>query len=198
MHDSEETTDIHEDFDSDLQSMLDDDLRSVSGFDIADSDDTHENEVSKSDHIFQDDNAFAERLSLPYHMDHIYEEVSSLHSKLRDMESSIIQQVSAEINLLLKLMYKEFNAFNKLESQRFILLQKELSKSLHKNMRKSIRLKVMFKDMVSLLKAVKVFKKANVEGEKREKNNLAEEKDAQHHDQTKGEQISGANIADIV
>ncbi|GJY67029.1 retrovirus-related pol polyprotein from transposon TNT 1-94 [Tanacetum coccineum] len=55
--------------DSDLQSMPDDELRFVSGFVTADSDDTHENEVSKSDHIFQDDNASAERLSLPDHMD---------------------------------------------------------------------------------------------------------------------------------
>ncbi|GJT68144.1 hypothetical protein Tco_1019624 [Tanacetum coccineum] len=39
-------------------------------------------------------------------------------------------------------MYKEFNAFNRLESQRFILLQKELSKFLHNKMRKSIRLRV--------------------------------------------------------
>ncbi|GKC63060.1 hypothetical protein Tco_1095658, partial [Tanacetum coccineum] len=39
-------------------------------------------------------------------------------------------------------MYKEFNAFNKLESQRFVLLQKELSKSLHNKMSKSIRLEV--------------------------------------------------------
>ncbi|GKD57888.1 hypothetical protein Tco_1291275, partial [Tanacetum coccineum] len=44
-------------------------------------------------------------------------------------------------NLLLKPMYKEFNVVNKLESRRFILLQKELSKSLRKNMKKSIRLK---------------------------------------------------------
>ncbi|GKG44445.1 hypothetical protein Tco_0485883, partial [Tanacetum coccineum] len=66
-------------------------------FHTTDSDDTHENEVSKSDHIFQDDNASAERLSLPDHMDHICEEVSSLHSKLGDIESSIVQQVSAEI-----------------------------------------------------------------------------------------------------
>ncbi|GKD73500.1 hypothetical protein Tco_1331782, partial [Tanacetum coccineum] len=97
MHDSEETADIHEDSDSDLQSMPDDDLRSVSGLNITDSDDTHENEVSKSDHIFQDDNAFAERLSLPDHMDHICDEVSSLHLKLEDIKSSIVQQVSAEI-----------------------------------------------------------------------------------------------------
>nr|GEU34432.1 aluminum-activated malate transporter 12-like [Tanacetum cinerariifolium] len=131
MHDSKETVDIHEGSNSDLQSMPDDDLKSILGFHTADSDDTHKNEVFKSDHIFQDDNAFAERLSLP-----------------------------------------EFNAFNKLESQIFVLLQKELSKSLYKNIKKSIRLK--------------------------EKNNPAEEKDAQHPDQTKREQISGANIADIV
>nr|GEU79076.1 retrovirus-related Pol polyprotein from transposon TNT 1-94 [Tanacetum cinerariifolium] len=65
-------------------------------FHTADSVDTHENEVSKSKHIFQDDNASAERLSLPYHMDHICEEVSSFYSRLGDMESSIVQQVSAE------------------------------------------------------------------------------------------------------
>ncbi|GKF88581.1 hypothetical protein Tco_0259458, partial [Tanacetum coccineum] len=114
------------------------------------------------------------------------------------------------------------------EAQRFVLLQKELSKSLHKNMRKSIRLKVrkgmkevrdklffctstvatnsqhvqdlmvMFKDIVSLLEAAEVFKKANAEGEKWEKNSPAKEKDAQHLDQTKGEQISRANTTDII
>ncbi|GJX69737.1 hypothetical protein Tco_0305464 [Tanacetum coccineum] len=102
-------------------------------------------------------------------------------------------------------MYKEFNAFNKLESQRFVLLQKELSKFLYNKMRKSIRLRVrsgmkevrhklsactsivatnsqhvqdlrvMFKDMVSLLEAAEVFKKANAEEEKWEKNNPAKE-----------------------
>ncbi|GJY05958.1 hypothetical protein Tco_0371898 [Tanacetum coccineum] len=97
MHDSEEIVDIHEDSISDLQLMPNDDLRSISGFDIADSDDTHENEVSKSDHVFQDDNAFTERLGLPDHMDHICEEFSYLHSKLGDMESFIVQQVSAKI-----------------------------------------------------------------------------------------------------
>nr|GEU77613.1 uncharacterized mitochondrial protein AtMg00810-like [Tanacetum cinerariifolium] len=42
---------LQKDFDFDLQSMPNDDLRSVSGFEAADSDDTHENEVSKSDHL---------------------------------------------------------------------------------------------------------------------------------------------------
>ncbi|GKD71055.1 hypothetical protein Tco_1325145 [Tanacetum coccineum] len=79
MHDSEETADNHVDSDSDLQSMPDDDLISVSGFDDADSDDTQEHDVSTSDHIFPDDNASTKRLSLYGHMDHIYEEVISLH-----------------------------------------------------------------------------------------------------------------------
>ncbi|GJY04745.1 hypothetical protein Tco_0370685, partial [Tanacetum coccineum] len=94
MHDSEEISDFHEGFDSNLQSMHDDDLRSVSGFHTTDS---KENAVSKSDNIFQDDHVFAERLSLPDHMDHICKEVISLHSRLRDMESSIVQQVLVEI-----------------------------------------------------------------------------------------------------
>ncbi|GKF67988.1 hypothetical protein Tco_0197667, partial [Tanacetum coccineum] len=50
-----------------------------------------------SDHIFQNDNASAERLSLQDHLDHICEEVRSLYSKLRDMKSSITHQVSAKI-----------------------------------------------------------------------------------------------------
>ncbi|GKA95243.1 hypothetical protein Tco_0817281 [Tanacetum coccineum] len=53
-------------------------------------------------------------------------------------------------------MYKEFNAFNKLESRRFDNLQEQLSKDL----------RLMFKDMFSLLEAAEVFKKANVKGEK--------------------------------
>ncbi|GJY22077.1 hypothetical protein Tco_0394643 [Tanacetum coccineum] len=77
--------------DSDLQSMPDDELRSVSGFETAESDGLLDNEVSTSNHIVQDDNASAERLSLPDHMDHICEEVSSFHSKLGDIESSIVE-----------------------------------------------------------------------------------------------------------
>ncbi|GKD65937.1 hypothetical protein Tco_1308045, partial [Tanacetum coccineum] len=153
MHDSEETSNIHEGFDSDLQSMPNDDLRSVSGFHTADSDDTHENEVSKSDHILQDDNAFAERLSLPDHMDHICEEVISLHSILGDMESSILPSLLSDalkdtLPQLLKDSIKSSvsksiaEELPHVEAQRFILLQNELSKSLHKNMKKSIRLKV--------------------------------------------------------
>nr|GEX60700.1 hypothetical protein [Tanacetum cinerariifolium] len=205
-------------------------------FRTADSNDSHKNEVSKSNHIFQDDNAFAERLGLSFKMKYLNMMILTrmkylylLRSQLfsfktrgygviycsllkESIKCSVSKSIAEELphveaqvqkylqdqlpNLLLKPMYKEFNAFNKPESQRFVLLQKDLSKSLYKNMKKSIRLKVkkwmkevrdklscctstvatnsqhvqdlrvMFKDMVSLLKASKVFKKADAEGEK--------------------------------
>ncbi|GJX81393.1 hypothetical protein Tco_0330874 [Tanacetum coccineum] len=83
--------------------MPDDDLRSVSGFQATDSDDTHENEVSYSAHTSQDI-AFVERLRIPDHLDHICEEVSYLHSRLRNMKSSIFQTVSDEIKSSLPAM----------------------------------------------------------------------------------------------
>ncbi|GJS83128.1 hypothetical protein Tco_0749669, partial [Tanacetum coccineum] len=136
----------------------------------------------------------------------------SIAEELPHVEAQVQKNLQDQIpNLLLKPMYKEFNAFNKLESQRFGLLHKQFSKSLHKNMRKSIRLKVrkgmkevrdklssctstvatnsqhvqdlrvMFKDMVFLLEAAEVFKKANAEGEKANTANiiLGEEPSAQ-------------------
>ncbi|GJX69714.1 hypothetical protein Tco_0305441 [Tanacetum coccineum] len=127
---------------------------------------------------------------------------ASIAEELPQVEAQVQKNLHDQLpNILLKPMYKEFNAFNKLESQRFVLLQEEMSKSLHNKIRKSINLKdlrIMFKDMVSLLEAAEVFKKVNAEGEKGEKNNPAEEKDGQHLHQTKGEQNSGANIVDIV
>ncbi|GJY80399.1 hypothetical protein Tco_0493150 [Tanacetum coccineum] len=52
----------------------------------------------------QDDIASAERLSIPDHLDHICEEVSYLHSRLGNMESSIVQTVSDEIKSSLPAM----------------------------------------------------------------------------------------------
>ncbi|GKA19300.1 hypothetical protein Tco_0699215 [Tanacetum coccineum] len=118
------------------------------------------------------------------------EEMSTLKTKIDQLESSITKKVAEDIqssiptlvdaqvqknlqaqlpSLLLKPMYKEFNAFNKLESHIFDTLQEQLSKAIKTIMGKSIRLKdlrFMFKDMVSLLNAVEVFKKANDEEEK--------------------------------
>nr|GEV01933.1 hypothetical protein [Tanacetum cinerariifolium] len=86
---------------TDYESMPEDHLRSISGFEDADSDDIQGNNMSHSDHTFPDHNASAKRLSLPDHLDHICEEVSSLHSKLDTMESSIIHQVSDGIKCTL-------------------------------------------------------------------------------------------------
>ncbi|GKB13213.1 hypothetical protein Tco_0847136 [Tanacetum coccineum] len=124
----------------------------------------------------------------------IYE---SIAEELPQVEAQVQQNLHNQLhNIILNPMYKEFNAFNKLESQRLVLLQIELSEFLYNKMRKSIRLRVcsgmkevrhkisactsivatnsqhvqdlrvMFKDMVSLLEVAKVFKKANAEGEK--------------------------------
>ncbi|GJS03180.1 hypothetical protein Tco_0319688 [Tanacetum coccineum] len=97
MNDYEESAGIQEDSDSDLQSMPDDGLRSIFGFEAADSDDTHDNKASHSAHTSQDDIASAERLSILDHLDHICKEVSYLHSRLGNMESSIVQIVFDEI-----------------------------------------------------------------------------------------------------
>ncbi|GKB07765.1 hypothetical protein Tco_0836049 [Tanacetum coccineum] len=152
MNDYEESAGIQEDFDSDLQSMPDDDLRFVSRFEAADSDNTHDNEVSYSAHTSQNDIASAERLSLPDHLDHIFEKVSSLHSRLGNMESLVVQTISNEIksslpaminNALqeqlprilsatlkdcLPLIIKESLQTHNPTSNRFVTLQKELSK----------------------------------------------------------------------
>ncbi|GJY89982.1 hypothetical protein Tco_0505178 [Tanacetum coccineum] len=73
MNDYEESAGIQEDSDSDLQLMPDNDQRSIFGFKVIDSDDTHDNEVY-------------------------------LHSRLRNMESSIVQTVFDEIKSSLPAM----------------------------------------------------------------------------------------------
>ncbi|GJW00599.1 hypothetical protein Tco_1555850 [Tanacetum coccineum] len=213
---------------SGLLSMPNDDLASISGFESQDSVDHVSKEDTKTLHAFTDKPAQSDPLShfhtelgiLNTKMDQLESSISkkvaedmkysvpaidSIKSSVSESISEELPQVEAQVQknlhdqlptILLKPMYKEFNAFNKLESQRFVLLQKELSISLHNKIRKSIKLK----DMVSLLKAVEVFKKANAEGGKWEKNNPkspVEEKDAQHPDQTKGEQDSGTTTIAI-
>ncbi|GJU48183.1 hypothetical protein Tco_1217738, partial [Tanacetum coccineum] len=145
-------------------------------FEAADSDDTYENEVSKSDNILQDDNAFVERLSLPDHMDHICDEVSSLHSKLGDMKSSIVQQVSAEIKSSLpallnkkvvKQLNRQFNISHVAQSNRFVSLQKELSKVLKSEMAKS----VIEKEVKDLLKSAVIIDETAEEDKKNKDDN---------------------------
>ncbi|GJR79533.1 hypothetical protein Tco_0150318 [Tanacetum coccineum] len=62
----------------------------------------------------------------------------SISEELPQVEAQVQKNLHDQLpNILLKPMYKEFNAFNKLESQRFVLLQKEQCRSLHNKMNKS-------------------------------------------------------------
>ncbi|GJR88721.1 hypothetical protein Tco_0212732 [Tanacetum coccineum] len=68
----------------------------------------------------------------------------SLRSMLDDDMASLTVQKSLQDQLpkiLLKPMNKEFNAFNTLESRRFVMLQKELSKVIRTKMGKSVKQK---------------------------------------------------------
>nr|GEY14394.1 uncharacterized mitochondrial protein AtMg00810-like [Tanacetum cinerariifolium] len=135
MNDYEVSADIQENSDSDLHSMPDDELRSVLKFEIADSNNFHDSDVSTSDQIIQDDYASAKHLSLPDHMDHICEEVSSLHLRLEYLESSIAQKslmkskTQSQLNKkVMKQMNRQFNISHVAQSNRFVTLPKELSK----------------------------------------------------------------------
>ncbi|GKD18670.1 hypothetical protein Tco_1207828, partial [Tanacetum coccineum] len=158
VHDSDETADSQKGSNFDLQSMPDDELRSVSGFETADSNDFLNNEVSTSDHIVHNANAPAERLSFLNHIDHIYDKVSSLHLKLDDIESSIAEIKSSLPTLVnnaikeqlpellsttlkdcLPLIIKEYLQTHSPASNRFVTLQKELSKVIRSGVAKKVQ-----------------------------------------------------------
>ncbi|GJX91245.1 hypothetical protein Tco_0344571 [Tanacetum coccineum] len=88
-----------------LESMPDDDLQSLSGFETSVSDSSHD--VSYSEHTSWEKTTFAEFQSLSGHLDHVCEEVSLLHYKVKEMEYSIAQKVSDDINPLLPQLLKE-------------------------------------------------------------------------------------------
>ncbi|GKA73770.1 hypothetical protein Tco_0780072 [Tanacetum coccineum] len=148
-----------------LRSMPDDDLASISGFETQDSaDHVSEEESSISKKVVEAMKSFVPEIvadtlkeqlpsllfvalkdTLPQLIkDSIKSSVSkSIIEELLQVEAHVQKNLHNQLpNILLKPMYKEFNAFNKLVSQRFVLLQKELSKFLHNKMRKSIRLRV--------------------------------------------------------
>ncbi|GKB53081.1 hypothetical protein Tco_0903834 [Tanacetum coccineum] len=133
------------DSDSNLQSMLDDDLRSVFGFEAADSDDTHDNRVSHSAHTSQDDIAFAERLSIPDHIDHICKEVSYLHSRLGNMESSFVQTLLGILSAALKdclplIVNESLQTYNAAVSEQFAEPQAQLNKKVVKQLNKQFNI----------------------------------------------------------
>nr|GEV63254.1 hypothetical protein [Tanacetum cinerariifolium] len=113
--------------------------------------------------------------------------LESIAEELPQVEAHVQKNLQDQLpNIIMKPMYKEFNAFNKLESQRFILLQKELIKPLHNKLRKSISIKQ------------KSLKRLMLRGEKNNPESPTEEKDAQYPNQSKGEQDSGATTVTII
>nr|GEX83999.1 hypothetical protein [Tanacetum cinerariifolium] len=119
-------SEIKDDSDSDLKLMPDDELRSVSEFEASDSDDTHDLEVSQSEHISQDENASAERLTL--------------------VTTALIEQLpgrfSATLKECLPSIIKESLQTHIPASERFVNLQNELSKVLKSEMGRSVTSKV--------------------------------------------------------
>nr|GEX41208.1 retrovirus-related Pol polyprotein from transposon TNT 1-94 [Tanacetum cinerariifolium] len=90
---------------SKLSFMPDDDLHSTSPFDTIKSGDDDDNvDMADSEHISKEGttdtllNVIAEFHSLSRHLDHVYEEVSNLHSKIADIESLILHSISDELN----------------------------------------------------------------------------------------------------
>ncbi|GJX30787.1 hypothetical protein Tco_0240642 [Tanacetum coccineum] len=88
---------------SELSFMPDDDLHSMSVFDTVKSRDDVDVDMADSEHISKEGttdtflNALADFHSLSGHLNHIYDEVSNIHSRIADMESFILQSVSDEI-----------------------------------------------------------------------------------------------------
>nr|GEX53057.1 hypothetical protein [Tanacetum cinerariifolium] len=123
------------------------DTKSVSGFEGVDSDNTQGNDVSHSDHTFPDQNAFAKRLSLPDHLDHICEEVSSLHSKLGTMESFIIHQeqlpglLSAALkDCLPSIIQESLHTYIQASSESFAEKQTKLNKKVVKHLNRQFNI----------------------------------------------------------
>ncbi|GKF27270.1 hypothetical protein Tco_0083164 [Tanacetum coccineum] len=149
--------------DSDLESMPDDEIESVSGFEADTNDDDeknryeHKEELSKTDEVVADNmidelvnmahskDAFADKPAQSDLLGHIHAEISSLSAKVESLESSlshlknILPQIIIDFvkktlpkfdkrvkkslkaqvsDIVLKPLYKEFNALNKMESTR--------------------------------------------------------------------------------
>ncbi|GKD28360.1 hypothetical protein Tco_1239138 [Tanacetum coccineum] len=187
--------------DTGLHLMPDDDLASLTGFKTQDSSDHFSDAVTETLYASADKPAQSDPLG------HLHEELCLLNNKVNQLESNIANQVSATIQSSVPLIVADT-----LKEQLPGLLKDALKDTLPQLIKDSIKnsistsiaeelaqveaqdLKLMFKDMFSLLEAAKVFKKANVEGEKWEKN-IPE---APHPDQSKGEQDSRATTTTII
>nr|GEU87605.1 reverse transcriptase domain-containing protein [Tanacetum cinerariifolium] len=191
-----QTKSTNGDFDSRLCFMPDDNQVSLTCFETPNSDD--------DDYKEGDGETFYASADMPAQSDplgYLYEELRILNNKP---------------------MNREFNAFNTLKSRRFVSLLQELSKVIKTKLglsdknkvRKGMKvvskklalvqstvatnsqhvqdLRSMYKDMVFLLEAAEIYKKANTEGDKWEKNN-PETPTKENSDQPQGKKQSGVD-----
>ncbi|GJV68593.1 hypothetical protein Tco_1484102 [Tanacetum coccineum] len=193
---------------SDLYSMPSDDLVFLHGFETPESNDEESTSVTK-EHSANNlsatsngdvalPNAFVDGPAIHGSADFLFQ--AQVHQTLEDQLDTMIY----------KSMNKQFQAFNKLESNRFVNLQTELSKVIQSQIGRKVKEKVCIgmrhvterldffqgsllgnfnnvsdltnaiKNMNFLLNATKVFKKANAEGEMWEKNNPETPKDSEN------------------
>ncbi|GJY09383.1 retrovirus-related pol polyprotein from transposon TNT 1-94 [Tanacetum coccineum] len=136
--------------------------------------DYEESAMSHSAHTSQDDIASAERLSIPDHLDHICEEVSYLHSRLGNIESSILPGIlSATLKDCLPLIVKEsLQTHNPVVSEQFVTLQKELSKVIKSKVAKNVQVVVLEGEVKDLLESAVIINET-AEEEKKQKDTNA-------------------------
>ncbi|GJT03946.1 hypothetical protein Tco_0838408 [Tanacetum coccineum] len=163
---------------SGLRSMPDDDLASMTGFKTQDSADHVSEEGTETLHAFADKPAQSDPLG------HLHEELSLLHNKLikDSIKNSVSESIAEELPHVEAQICFTSEGAEQIPSQQ--------NEDIHQTEGHGFP-----------PRSSRSFKKANAEGDKWEKNSSespAEEKDAQHPDETKGEQDSGATTVAIV
>nr|GEY70133.1 hypothetical protein [Tanacetum cinerariifolium] len=134
--------------------MPDDDLVSLTGFETPESADNDSQEgIAETFNAFVDMSAQSDPLS------HVLGELCTLNTK--ELSKAIKTKLGVSVRNKVRKGIKAVS--NKIAS---------IQSTVATNPQHVQDLRLMFKDMVFLLKAAEVFKKANAEGEKWEKNNL--------------------------
>nr|GEW88203.1 hypothetical protein [Tanacetum cinerariifolium] len=176
-------TNIQDNSNFDLHSMPDDELKSILEFKTTDSNNFHDNDVSTSNHIVQDDYAFAKRLTLITNS--LKEQLPRIHSAtLKDCLPLIIQEslqtripsaseqfskTQTQLNKkVVKQMNIQFNISHVAQSNKFVTLQKELSKVIKSEVAKKVQVVGLegLQDVKDLLESAVIIDET-VEGEKK-------------------------------
>nr|GEY09255.1 hypothetical protein [Tanacetum cinerariifolium] len=131
---SSKAFDESESANSDLESIHEDELVSVSGNDEVD--DNNAEELSTADEASTDDviKNFVNMNILPQLLK------DSVKKALPKFDKRVKKTLIVEVlNIVLKPLNREFNALNEMESQRFVILQRKLGKAIRKTVGKSVQ-----------------------------------------------------------